>query len=219
MSNEAVKLRQAQRADCVNQSMSNEIGQANGRLESPIIEAPVVLPRAPTPDLGACCEALRQIGVAQYDLLMRTLRSIEKMSDEFPMSFIQQTLVQTKDSVPFVVMPVGGVVNLGPAISSGAFTTISSIEVSEGYVGILKKFGTGIFPQSDFANIVWRMAINDSAQPKFTSNQFIMNTLATPLDFEFSIPTGRTLVLSAKNIGAVPVDVSAVLTGFLRPLR
>lgn len=219
MSNEAVKLRQAQREQCVNQQMMNETGEAYGRLSSPIIEAKPVLPRGPTTDLLGCCEALRQIGVAQYDLTARLLRSVERMSDEFVMSFIQQTFFQTRDSVPFVQQPTGGVVTVPPAASSGDFTTICSVPINEGYIGILEKFGVAVFPQTSFADVFWRMAINDSAQPKFTSNNFVQNTLSTPLDFKMYIPVGRTLILSARNASVIPVNVAGVLTGFLRPLR
>lgn len=215
-SNDAVRRRQESKT-CIDQQLVLDKGQSPGRLVTPIIKAPEVLPTGEAFDVLGCCKQQLQMMFFMYQEMMLLRRDLELLSDDVVETAIRKLTIPTVDSVPYLIP--SGVVNMAPAATAGAFVTISSVLVNEGYDGILQKLGVAAFPSTALDSVTWTLRVSGDAAPKFGALKFTENSLLEMMDFVMYTPPGRTVLLQARNDSLVNIDVAGIIQGFMRPAR
>lgn len=214
--NRLAEMRQQSR-ECLDAQIMRASGQAQGRLPDQITESPKGLDTTPADSVLACCEALRAIGMSGLDGMQRLLQGIAMLGQGITANIVQDLLIPTRDSKSFIIP---GTVTIAPSASGGGFVTIAQIKVPEGYMGILTHVGVMVSPNEAFSDIQWQLCSSGDADPYFAPSGFFFqaSTLATPLQFYKVYPSQRIIEIKAKNTSVGPLNVSAVLVGFFRPL-
>jgi hypothetical protein len=142
------------------------------------------------------------INIQIRDLLARMPKM---MSDEWRSRFV----MTPREAVSFA--EPGGPV----AVGVGLAVAVVSVTIEEMFTGFLQWVGVNVDPAGSFASITWQIRINGATHPKFDSNIYNANTLATPLPFSLELPQTSIVQLVAINGAGVPITCSGVLCGWV----
>lgn len=116
------------------------------------------------------------------------------------------------------VISSGIAVDVPPEASAGGGQVqIMNLRVDAGFMGMLQGIGFNVEPAPLFEFIQFQLFISGDPYPKFSSNAFRANTLATPIPMPLYVDPEKTLELRAINKGVLPASISAVLHGWMKP--
>jgi hypothetical protein len=209
-------MREAQR-ECIDAQIMTESGKATGRLDAKITEVEPKIFAGEVRDLLECCKVLRQIGMAQLTVLQRLKDLTYALGRTIGTEVIDNLLVPTRDSKMFIIP---GTVTLVPVGSGGGITTIASLIVPEGYMGVVTDIGLQVNPAGGYPDVTWQVASSGDPDPYFAPNGvFAASTLSTPFKYSKVFPSQRTMQLRALNSSAGPLEVSGLMMGFFRPTQ
>lgn len=145
------------------------------------------------------------------DLLQQIRDLIMRLPSAISLEWRTRFIKQPRETVSFI-NPSGPV-----AVAPGAAVAVATQKVDQMFTGFLTHVGIGA-PAGSLANIIWQIRINDAIDPKFGTNGnavFAASNLSTPIPFALELIQNTKVSIVAINTGGAPVDVSAVLVGWV----
>jgi len=209
-------LRAAQNNACIDAQIMSEKGQATGRLSAKITEAKPQIPSGDATDMLSCCNILKQIGSAQLEVLNNLVHMTSMLGRTISAEAIDNLLIPTRDSKSFII---SGTVVPAAVVSGGTFIDVASVQVPEGYMGVLTAVGWQVSPNAAYPDVQWQLCSSGDPDPFFVpSSSFLSATLSTPMAFGKVFPQQRFIQLKVQNSSVGAIEVAGLLVGFFRPM-